>query len=259
MDPYLEAPRHWKQVHTQLIVKIQEFLAPKLRPNYYIEIEESTHLTVIPPINGDDDKTRVGIPDGIILGTSGHQPTSQASAVKPLTVAPLSVELPVPIEIKHRYLQVRRNTDNEVITLIELLSPVNKLDQRGREKYLTKRLKILSHWTSLVEIDLLRAGEPMPMYTNQSSDYRLLIRQGWRESRADLYLFNIPDPIPDLPIPLQKGDDMPIIPLNQILHDLYQVIGYGYRIDYHQKPPPPRVSPEMLAWIEGQVEPYLRD
>ncbi len=259
MDPYLEAPRHWKQVHTQLIVEIQKFLAPKLRPNYYIEIEELTHLTVIPPVNGDDNETRVGIPDGIILGSSGHQSTPMATAVKPITIVPLPVELPDPIEIKHRYLKVRRDKDNEVITLIELLSPVNKLDKRGREKYLTKRLKILSHWTSLVEIDLLRAGEPMPMYTNQRSDYRILIRQGWRGSRADLYLFNIPDPIPDFPIPLQKGDEMPLVSLNQILHDLYEVIGYGYRLNYKEKPPTPPVSAEMSAWLKSQVEPHLRD
>lgn len=259
MDPYLEALWHWKQVHTQLIVEIQKFLAPKLRPNYHIEIEELTHLMVVPPINGDDNETRVGIPDGIILGTSDHQPAPTATAVKPMTVAPLPVELPSPIEIKHRYLKVRRSRDNEVITVIELLSPVNKLDTKGREKYLTKRLEILSHWTSLVEIDLLRAGEPMPMYTTQKSDYRILIRQGWRGSRADLYLFNIPDPIPDFPIPLQKGDEMPLVPLNQILHDLYEVIGYGYRLDYREKPPAPHVSAEMSAWLESQIEPHLTD
>lgn len=259
MDPYLEAPRHWEQVHTQLIVKIQEFLAPKLRPNYHIEIEELTHLTLIPPSNGDDGETRVGIPDGIILGTSSQQPAPTATAVKPRTVAPLPVELPMPLEMKHRYLKVRRSTDNEVITLIELLSPVNKLDKQGREKYLTKRLKILNHWTNLVEIDLLRAGEAMPMYTSQKSDYRILIRQGWRGSQADLYMFNIPDPIPDFPIPLQKGEEMPSVPLNQILHDLYEVIGYGYRLDYREKPPAPRVSPAILAWLSSQVEAHLTD
>ncbi len=255
MDPYLEAPRHWKQVHTQLIVEIQKFLAPKLRPNYHIEIEELTHLAIDPPPDG---KTSVGIPDGIILGTSSHQPAQTAIAVKSATVTPLSVELPYPIEVKYRYLKVRRSTDNEVITLIELLSPVNKLDQEGREKYLKKRLKILNHLTSLVEIDLLRAGEPMPMYTNQTSDYRILIRQGWRESRADVYMFNISDPIPDFPIPLQESDEMPMVSLNQILHDLYEVIGYGYRIDYREKPPAPRVSAEMLDWIKSQVVPHLK-
>ncbi len=259
MDPYLEAPRYWKQVHTQLVVEIQKFLAPKLRPTYHIEIEELTHLTVIPPIADDEAESRVGIPDGIILGTSGQKAAPAVAPVRSMAVSPLTIELPIPIEIKHRYLKVRRSKDNEVITVIELLSPVNKLDKAGREKYLTKRRKILSHWTSLVEIDLLRAGEPMPMYTTQTSDYRILIRQGWRGSQADLYPFNIPDPIPDFPIPLQKDDEMPLVPLNQILHDLYEVIGYGYLLDYREPPPAPSVSADMAAWLESHIEPHLTD
>ncbi|MDM8519304.1 DUF4058 family protein [Anaerolineales bacterium HSG6] len=256
MDPYLEAPWIWKQVHTQLIVEIQKFLAPQLRPNYHIEIEELTHLTVTPPTNGHDNETKVGIPDGIILGKTGYRPSGAgvATAVKPVAIKPLAVELPIPIEMKHRFLRIHRTSDNEVITLIELLSPVNKLNKRGREKYITKRLKTLNYWTSFVEIDLLRAGKPMPMSTDQQSHYRILIRRGWRGSTADVYMFNIPDPIPDFPIPLQEGEAEIAVPLNQILHDLYEVIGYGYRIDYQQNPPTPKLSDEMLAWVQTRTE-----
>ena len=52
---------------------------------------------------------------------------------------------------------------------------------------------------------------------------------------------------------------MPIVPLNQLLHDLYEVIGYGYRIDNREKPPAPPVSAEMSAWLESQIEPHLTD
>lgn len=45
----------------------------------------------------------------------------------------------------------------------EVLSLKNKRTGEGREQYLSKRSKLLSSNAHLVEIDLLRGGEPMPM------------------------------------------------------------------------------------------------
>ncbi len=66
-----------------------------------------------------------------------------------------------PDEEKERYLEVRDRVTGEAITVIEILSPTNKTSHRRR--YLRKRRKILGSETNLVEIDLLRAGSPMPM------------------------------------------------------------------------------------------------
>jgi len=53
--------------------------------------------------------------------------------------------------------------DGELVTLMEVLSPANKLYGPGRNAYLRKREDVLGSRTSLIEIDLLRAGEPMPL------------------------------------------------------------------------------------------------
>ena len=45
-----------------------------------------------------------------------------------------------------------------VVTVIEVLSPTNKLSGPGRESYLAKQRHILESQSHLVEIDLLRAG-----------------------------------------------------------------------------------------------------
>jgi Protein of unknown function (DUF4058) len=39
MDPYLEAPEFWSEVHNRLIVAIADNLSPKLRPRYRVAVE----------------------------------------------------------------------------------------------------------------------------------------------------------------------------------------------------------------------------
>lgn len=47
MDPYLERPDLWPDVHQSLITYIRDALQPQLRPRYHARIGE--RLYVIPP------------------------------------------------------------------------------------------------------------------------------------------------------------------------------------------------------------------
>lgn len=134
--------------------------------------------------------------------------------------------------------------------MIEILSPTNKTTREGREVYDKKRLKVLGSLPHLVEIDLLRTGQPFVMKTPRQSDYRLVVSRSQRRPNADVYLFSLRDPIPNLPIPLQKSEAEPVVPLNQILHDLYDQGGYDLIIDY-QRPPEPPLSEADAAWAAG--------
>ena len=51
----------------------------------------------------------------------------------------------------------------ENAALIELLSYSNKVPGRDREAYLAKREELLRTSVGFVELDLLRAGQPMPL------------------------------------------------------------------------------------------------
>src|ERR1700722_3282779 len=44
MDPYLEDPDLWPDVHASLIAGIRELLAPQLRPRYVARVEQRTLL-----------------------------------------------------------------------------------------------------------------------------------------------------------------------------------------------------------------------
>jgi hypothetical protein len=55
--------------------------------------------------------------------------------------------------VRQGYLEIREVTTKEVVTIIKLLSPVNKRPGKGRQSYENKRERILSSSTHLVEED----------------------------------------------------------------------------------------------------------
>lgn len=247
MDPYLERRSVWEEVHTDLITEIRQFLTPMLRPRYRVAIEQRTYLTVLPP-----DDQLVGLPDILIKDGRTLSPLAGGSAL--IVAEPLIGELPAPEEVRERYLEVRDMATQEVVTVIEILSRSNKLTQAGRAEYEDKRLKILGSKTNLVEIDLLRAGKPfamkLPVANGQAqSHYRIVVSRSWQRPRASFYLFGVRDPIPTFPIPLRREEEEPALPLNQILHQLYDQGGYDLAVDY-RRPPEPMLEQEDAQWVQ---------
>jgi hypothetical protein len=107
--------------------------------------------------------------------------------------------------------------------------------------------------TNFVEVDLLRAGEPMPVVSKPvQSDYRIGLSRGPLRPRAQLYVFGLREPIPAFPLPLLPGDAEPAVELNGILHDLYHRAGYDLRLDYSQPPVPP-LKEEDAAWARTLI------
>jgi len=244
MDPYLEQSRTWKQVHNNLINEIQWFLTPILRPYYSVDIEQRTYLAVSPP-------QHTGIPDVLIL--DNYYPHGNVMVAAPrIAFTPIMTELPLATdeEIVEQYLEITQINSKEVITVIEVLSPTNKLDGIGREQYIHKRNQVLSSLTNLIEIDLLRDGRPMPMRVRpkDQKDYRLVVSRRTQRPKAEVYLFDIKEPIPDIPIPLRPNETEPILPLNHLLHELYDKGGYDLKIDYSQALKPP-LSDADKAWV----------
>lgn len=246
MDPYLERPGIWSQVHTNLIVEIQRHLARELRPKYTVAIEQRTYVAVADPSTNEGVNGWMG--EWVKMSPphpfTPSSPPSEASAA-------YSVEVPLPEEVRERYLEVRDQVTGEVITIIEILSPSNKIAHRRR--YLRKRLAILGSDTGLVEIDLLHAGMPMPMKGNlPRSHYRILISRAADRPKAEALLFNVQQPIPDVPIPLRPGEKEPLLPLNELLHRVYDAGGYDLMVDY-SRPPEPLLDEPTAEWTARQL------
>lgn len=234
MDPWLEHLSLWGEVHFRLIAALASYLSPLLAPHYYVAVGTHTYITTAPQA----PSTRV--PDVAIVETKpGGIVQATAPATGVATAEPVMVEVSVADTEEEAYLEIREPISGDVITALEVLSPLNKRPGAGREKYLRKRSEIFATYTHLVEIDLLRAWPPMPLAsTSPTSHYRILVRRGEEGSQARLYAFNLPDPIPRFLLPLQAGDAEPVIDLGQLLQQIYREASYRQRLNYAVSPVP---------------------
>lgn len=245
MDPYLDHPSAWPNVHHRLITAIADDLAPQLLPKYQVLVEERIYQ--VEP----QDSILIGAPDVLIQQLHADTEISAVAVASPAT-EPLSVTLTLPETVRQGYLEVREIATGQVITVIEVLSPANKRSGKGRLDYENKRAMILSNSSNFVEIDLLRQGQPMPIQANLvKSQYRILVSPEEKRPQADLYAFNLPDPIPCFVLPLRSTDHLPTINLRQLLDGIYDRSGYGLVIDYTQPAVPPLTEADMQWRING--------
>ena len=263
MNPYLETPALWHGVHNRTIVGLGNLLARRLRPEYSVAIEERVHISAEPGGNGSGgDNAVIRIPDAVVLAAAAAAPSSAGapSASSPRRFpAPerskdaIAVHLPPTDLFRQRYLEVRRANNRQVVAVIELLSPTNK-DGYGRQEYLAKRAAVLSSPAHLVEIDLLRAGQRMPVIGDDvpDTDYRILVANARRtEPVADLYPFGIRQPIPDFVLPLAQDAEGIAVNLNGVVNQVYADGSYDLDIDYRQAPPEPPLSDDDRRWLDG--------
>jgi hypothetical protein len=251
MDPYLEQPIFWSEFHSRLIVALADTIAPNLFPKYYVGVETRTYL------DSSDEELLIGIPDAVVLSSAGKHSSKQISHQEANPVAvqsrPQQITLPMPVEITERYLEVRETGTDAVITVIEVLSPKNKRKGKGRSVYEEKRHAILGSMSHLVEIDLLRADEPMTMKgVDLITDYRIVVSQCDRRPKADLYAFTMREVIPEFLLPLKEPQEVITVNLQSVVSGVYERGGYAIRIDYKQAVPPP-ISELNRQWVEEQV------
>ena len=251
MNPYLERADIWPGVHLLVLAELQGYLAPRLQPDYVVTVGERVYVLAEPPPSGNGNgSVNIRIPDVTVTADAARAHSASAASNPRRSSAAVAVELPATELIRERYLEVRRvNAREQVIAIIELLSPTNKGD--GRREYLSKRAEALSSHTHLVEIDLLRAGRPMPLAGSApSSQYRILVANGRRnEPIADLYPFGIRQPMPDFVMPLDEGAESVSLNLNEIINDIYARRYYNLLVDYQTDPEPP-LSDDDRIWLD---------
>ncbi|MEL7067664.1 MAG: DUF4058 family protein [Cyanobacteria bacterium J06581_3] len=245
MNPYLESPTRWPEIHTWLIVEIARTLNPQLQPKYRAAVETRVYI----------DKTVVGIPDATVAkqDTEGTNVQIGSSTSVATVTKPERVVLPMPYEVTERYLEIRNVSNKQVTTVIELLSPANKRQGEGRRKYLEKRQTVLESATHFIEIDLLRKGDAMPMTGGRAADYHCLVSRFDERPVAEHYPFDLKENIPQFPVPLEKGDSEPILNLMLLLRNVCLETAIESDIDYAAQPQPP-LTVEDYQWVQQLLD-----
>ena len=247
MNPYLERSELWHGIHSRVIVHLGDTLARQLRPEYMVRVDERMYVSE--ETNGGE-RRQARLPDVMVLDDGAAAQSSVAVAEAHRSKDAIPVRIPYEEEQRQRYLEVIRVSNREVVAVIELLSPSNK-STPGREAYIAKRNQVFHSMSHLVEIDLLRVGEPLPVIGDvPPSHYRILVTNARNEDAiADLYPCSIQSPIPIFIMPLAEGSEGIAINLKPIIDEVYVLGSYDRDIDYHQDPAPP-LSNADRAWLD---------
>jgi hypothetical protein len=128
-------------------------------------------------------------------------------------------------------LKILSRPDRTLVTVIELLSPSNKIDPSRRD-YLTRRNAILGQAIHLVELDLLVSGGRLPMKRPlPKADYHAVVSRWERRPDCEVYSWTVRQPLPRLPIPLRDPDPDVVVDLASVYHTAFARGRYARSID----------------------------
>jgi hypothetical protein len=114
--------------------------------------------------------------------------------------APVQVTIADAVEIERiGHLTIRDRDGNDLICVIELLSPTNKYAGPDREQYLGKRREFLRSRAHFVEIDLLRGGPRMPPEELPTCDYCAIVSRVESRPKAGVWPWRLRIPCPQSP------------------------------------------------------------
>jgi hypothetical protein len=197
MNPYIEQESVWHDFHESFMPIVREVLAPQVRPQFVVKIDEHIYIHELPA----GERRLVGRGD---VTLAENRPQSGSGSSTATLSAPAQVELPdIDVE-RQSYLEIRDRDGDRVIAVLELLSPTNKNPGPDRDQYLAKRASLLNSAVHLVEIDLLRGGPRMPMRPVPQCDYCVLVSRWQDRPRAGLWPMHLREPLPIIRVPLQE-------------------------------------------------------
>ncbi len=250
MDPYLEGEM-WQEFHDRLANQISVQLMPRLAPKYVALLAKRYVLQGVDLGIVGLDSPRVIYPDVHVAET--REPSALREGSTGMLVAEPAVELPSPMmeEMPLLSVEVRDAAQRRLVTLIEILSPVNKRGEGARE-YNQRRLDILRTPTHLLEIDLLRQGERLVLHGQlPPAAYYVFLSRTNRRPRTQVWPIALPEALPSVPVPLLRPDPDVALELQAAVRSCFELVGYERLLDYAQPPPPPALNDLENAWLAG--------
>jgi hypothetical protein len=242
MDPYLERPAIWPDFHDSLIIYLREMLQPMLRPRYAAMSQDRLYVV---------ESDRPIFPDVSLVRTRRRAARAHAATAKAKPDRAVVIEM-FREEVRQPVLHiVEPAAKNRIVTAIEVLSPDNKVTGAGRKSYLQKGDELWEAGASLVEIDLLRRGQPTVRVPKERLEalrpfaYVVAVSR-WFPSQYEVYPIALRDPLPKVAVPLANGDPDVTVDLQAAVARCWESGGYPDLLRYDKAPP--AVSRTDATW-----------
>lgn len=266
MDPYLESPAIWPDLHDRLATEISIQLNRVLPQPYYARMQMRPEIGIATEgVRG----SRI-LPDVAVVKASAADSTPGSVAVLEGPRVDVSRSLNVKIfrePLRHHFVEIRDSRhDHALVTLIEIVSPSNKRRGVDRDSYERKQQEVLHSDANLVEIDLLRTGDRI--YANlfladfvgqiePPPDYVVLVNRAFRradrEFDYEVFPIGLRDILPCVGMPLRPHVAEVPLDLQYVFDRVYEGGPYVRgAVDYGQ-PPEPDVQPADAEWVRERV------
>ncbi len=252
MDPWLEG-HEWPDLHHELASCIKFHLIPQVTPKYSVRIDKQTVEDTSP-----EEEVGIMYPDVEVFRRNRGKATvylSEPQAHYGLTTpATLTIPTYQAVEVRIPIVEIRDRDNNQLITAIEVLSPVNKR-KPGIEAYREKRELLHRDGVHLMEIDLLRRGERPFKYPSlpRSAHYFVMLVRSDRHN-TEVWALSVRDKLPILPVPLKAPDKDVRLDLAAVFDMAYERSRYDLSANYDTTPPPPAFNEADLNWLRQCVK-----
>lgn len=244
MNPFFE--QRWRDAHSSLITYLRDAVQEHLPPDLVAGSEEE----VVTIAAGESGKTYR--PDVQVRGpwTLKEPGAANPAPTGPPTIATEPIRVFIEDEIE-RWLEIR-DANGRLITVIELLSPTNKLEAPDRADYLRKRRCFMSGGANLVEIDLVRQGAWIfpqlirDVLRQSNASYGISVHRAARPGDYEVYPIRLRERLPAIRVPLRPTDADVVLDLQPLIDQCHER-GRYHMLNYNLELTPP-LSPDDAAW-----------
>jgi hypothetical protein len=251
MDPWLERPGLFPDLHDSLIGYLRDALGSALPEGY---AARGANLVWV-----EDDQRRK--PDVGIFGDSPSEGGDSAAGIySELGMVAVLAE-PIAEPWTETYLEILDIEGDRLVTALEILSLSNKTgSDRGRGAYLQKQGEFRRTGVNLVEIDLLRGGLHTTAVPKADlarlgrPDYHVRITLAGESPRHEVKPIRLADRLPRIAVPLDPGVPPVVVDLQPLLDRAYDLGRYQRSVRYSTVVPVPPLTPEQQAWAEGILQ-----
>lgn len=240
MDPYIERLEIWPDFQLALTVHTACEIRKQLRTRYTALVQHREYQ-----IESDAPV----LPARLVVRPSIEASNSMAAVEAPVVFGFCRED------VCERYIEIiEPAAENRVISTISVLSPANKQSGVGCDSYVRQREEFWDAGTNLVEIDLLREGEPTvrvstaKLATLRPWHYLVSVTRRW-PSRQEVYPIPVQRRLPNVAIPLGANDNDVTLDLQAAFSRCWNEGPYPEILRYDGLPPG-QMAADETRWCE---------